>query len=171
MWFFACCIHQARIDTGCKAEDGSCYSNLIVDVSFDKTLVLIGNDTVIQMKTTMRNLGEPSFNTSFLVHYPEEVLFNSFKPSAISEQVNCAQFNNTAIYCMLSDPFYQRMIVELDFLFEVFRNSFEKNTGFVSLPALKIGVTAVTDNDTNPADNTISRNVSLAAYTRVTLQV
>ena len=171
MFFFACCIHQARIDTGCKAEDGSCYSNLIVDVSFDKNLVLIGNDTVIQMKTTMRNLGEPSFNTSFLVHHPEEVLFNSFKPSAVSEQVNCAQFNNTAIYCMLSDPFYQRMVVELDFLFEVFRNSFEKNTGFVSLPALEIGVTAVTDNDTNPADNTISRNVSLAAYTRVTLQV
>lgn len=63
------------------------------------------------------------------------------------------------------------MVGEVDIIFEVSKDAFEKGSGFVSKSSIDINVTATTRNDTYPVDNTVIKKVDVAVYSRVTLQV
>lgn len=162
---------EVRFDTGCKAEDGTCLSNLNLNVTVDMPRILVGNDTFLRMKTLLRNLGEPSFNTSLIIHYPEEILFNTLTYGPNSERMNCKESSSNTRFCEVLNPFYQRMVGEVDIIFEVSKDAFEMGSGFVSKPSIDINVTATTRNDTYPIDNTVIKMMEVAAFSRVTLQV
>lgn len=162
---------EVRFDTGCKADDGTCLSNLNLNVTVDKPTVLIGNDTFLRMKTSLRNLGEPSFNTSLIIHYPNEISFNTLTYGPNSERMICQESSPNTRFCEILNPFYQRMIGEVDIIFEVSKEAFEMGSGFVSKSSIDINVTATTRNDTNPVDNNVIKRVDVAAFSRVTLQV
>uniref|UniRef100_K1PIV5 Estrogen sulfotransferase n=1 Tax=Magallana gigas TaxID=29159 RepID=K1PIV5_MAGGI len=162
---------EVRFDTGCKAEDGTCLSNLNLNVTVDRPRILVGNDTFLRMKTSLRNLGEPSFNTSLIIHYPDEIIVNTLKYGPISERMICKESGLNTRFCEVLNPFYQRMVGEVDIIFEVSKDAFEKGSGFVSKSSIDINVTATTRNDTYPVDNTVIKKVDVAVYSRVTLQV
>lgn len=162
---------EVRFDTGCKAEDGTCLSNLNLNVTVDRPRILVGNDTFLRMKTSLRNLGEPSFNTSLIIHYPDEIIVNTLKYGPTSERMICKESGLNTRFCEVLNPFYQRMVGEVDIIFEVSKDAFEKGSGFVSKSSIDINVTATTRNDTYPVDNTVIKKVDVAVYSRVTLQV
>lgn len=137
----------------------------------DRPRILIGNDTVLRMKTSLRNLGEPSFNTSLIIHYPDEILFNTLTYGPTSERMICKESVSNTSYCEVLNPFYQRMVGEVDIIFDVSKKAFEKESGFVSKSSIDINVTALTRNDTYPVDNTVIKRVEVAVFSRVTLQV
>lgn len=123
------------------------------------------------MKTSLRNLGEPSFNTSLIIHYPEEIIVNTLKYGPTSERMICKESGLNTRFCEVLNPFYQRMVGEVDIIFEVSKDAFEKGSGFVSKSSIDINVTATTRNDTYPVDNTVIKKVDVAVYSHVTLQV
>lgn len=162
---------EVRFDTGCKAEDGTCLSNLNLNVTVDRPRILVGNDTFLRMKTSLQNLGEPSFNTSLIIHYPDEIIVNTLKYGPTSERMICKESGLNTRFCEVLNPFYQRMVGEVDIIFEVSKDAFEKGSGFVSKSSIDINVTATTRNDTYPVDNTVIKKVDVAVYSHVTLQV
>lgn len=83
----------------------------------------------------------------------------------------CKESGLNTRFCEVLNPFYQRMVGEVDIIFEVSKDAFEKGSGFVSKSSIDINVTATTRNDTYPVDNSVIKKVDVAVYSHVTLQV
>lgn len=142
-----------------------------LNVNWDRTKVLVGNDTILQMKIVLKNSGEPSFKTSIAITYPTDIVFNSLTIDPSSERIRCSTGDKSPINCEIENPFYQRMTGEIDIVFEIFKDDLEMTSGYVSTPTLDFDVTASTNNDTYPEDNSVTSNIEVATFSRVTLQV
>ncbi|XP_061167244.1 integrin alpha-4-like [Saccostrea echinata] len=162
---------QARFDTDCTGDAGVCLSNLNLEVNLDKGIVLIGNDTTLQMKVYLKNYGEPSLKTFLRINYPAAIRSNKIDVNPPSDMSCLPRNNGSSIDCESETTLYQRMVIQLDILFEVSKAAMEIDLGYVSTPSLVFNVTAFTTNDTNINDNTVIENIEVAAFTRTTLQV
>ncbi|XP_061167180.1 integrin alpha-9-like [Saccostrea echinata] len=162
---------KAHFDTGCESEDGTCQPNLSLHVTLDKKRLLIGNDTILQMKILLKNSGEPSFKTSLTINYPALVIFNTIKISQASVKMYCMEMkNNNSIECEIENPFYQRMKGELDVYFEISKYLLELASGYITTQSLVFNATARTDN-VYPGDNTVFRAVAVASFAGINLHM
>ncbi|XP_033761424.1 integrin alpha-9-like [Pecten maximus] len=142
---------SADFNTGCGLQ--RCRSNLVIEVSYDKTEVIVGKMDDISISVSIKNLGEPAFVTRVVTRSSTNVAFRSDQIEA--GQIVCTQ-NGTGmiddVACDFSTPFFENMVGQFDLTYTLDISDDDNLTAID--PKVSFNLTATSESsEIDPADN------------------